>query len=261
MIRRLRRALDWRFKAVVDRQDALAGSTANLDARIDDLDTQLAQVSDSLAQVHTMLEQRIQPVLQTIVAEEAGNRRRLHELRAAADYELAYSHPEPLVSITVATTGQRSALLERALPSLLAQTYTNIEVLVVGDAAADSVEATVAALGDPRVRYANLSQRIAAHPNPERHWSVGSTMARNEATRRARGLWLLHFDDDDHLRPNAIASLLTVARERRAEVAYGGFEQHHPDGQSSTSIGFPPRPGAFELGWSPRARWAALLRA
>ena len=70
-------------------------------------------------------------------------------------------------------------------------------------------------------------------------------MARNEATRQARGRWLLHFDDDDHLRPHAIASLLELARERRAEVAYGGFEALYPDGRRTLRIGFPPEWGRF----------------
>jgi hypothetical protein len=70
-------------------------------------------------------------------------------------------------------------------------------------------------------------------------------MARNEATRRARGQWILHFDDDDHLRPDAVSSLLAAARERRAEVAYGGYEEHHPDGKERIAIGFPPALGCF----------------
>ena len=70
-------------------------------------------------------------------------------------------------------------------------------------------------------------------------------MARNEAARHARGQWILHFDDDDHLRPNTIARLLAVAREQRAEVAYGGFEQHEPDGRSESYLAFPPQFGKF----------------
>jgi hypothetical protein len=50
----------------------------------------------------------------------------------------------------------------------------------------------------------------------------------------------VHFDHDDRLRPAAIASLLEVARERRAEVAYGGFEQHRPEGESTLHLRFPP---------------------
>ncbi len=259
MMRRLvGRGLDWRFGAVVGRLDAIAARTeqhgdhaARLDGRIDGLEGRLAELATALHQVSTALEQRVQPVLQTIVAEESMNRRRLYELRADPSYDEAFAHPDPLVSVTVATVGRTEELLGKALPSLLAQTHTNLEVLVVGDAAADSLGEAVGALGDPRVRYSNLSQRIVGHTDPRRHWLVGSAMARNEATRNARGLWLLHFDDDDHLRPDAIASLLRVARERRAEVAYGGFEEHHPDGGRRTGVGFPPRLGTFS--------WAGAL--
>jgi Glycosyl transferase family 2 len=268
VIRRfLGQSLDWRFGAVVARLDALADRVerladrgAPLDGRIDALDRldgldgldgRLTELTAKLDQVSAALEQRVEPVLRSIVAEESGNRRRLHELRSDPGYEQAYTHPDPLVSVTLATVGREASLLDRALPSLLAQTHANLEVLVVGDGAADSVADGVAALADPRVRYSSLSQRITAHPDPRRHWLVGSTMARNEATRRARGLWLLHFDDDDHLRPDAIASLLQVARSQRAEVAYGGFQERHPDGRQSTGIGFPPRLGTFS--------WAGAL--
>jgi hypothetical protein len=92
-----------------------------------------------------------------------------------------------------------------------------------------------------------VTQRIVPHPDPTRHWLVASTMARNEAARRARGAWLLHFDDDDTLRPDTVAALLALARESRAEVVYGGFVEHDPQGPSVTRIAFPPVQGQF--GW------------
>jgi hypothetical protein len=269
MIRRLlSRPLDWRFGAVIARLDALAGRYVSLEGRLQDLDARLAtltaeldsvrasadalpHLAEGVASAGARIEQRVEPLLRTIADEESAHRRRLHAARAEPAYELAYSDPDPLVSITVPTVGDRDALLERTLPSLLAQTHTNIEVLVVGDAAAEELEHSVLALGDPRVRYANLSQRITAHPDPRRHWLVGSTMARNEATRLARGRWLLHFDDDDSLRAGAVAALLHLARERHAEVAYGGFEEHRPGAPATTGLGFPPRLGCFS--------WAGAL--
>jgi len=222
--RALGRALDWRFRAVLGRVDALG---------------------ERLERLERSLEERLEPMLRAILDEEAQNRRRLYELRADGSYEYAFTDPDPLVSITLATWRRTELLVERALPSLLAQTHANIEVLVVGDAAGEDVGEAVTALGDPRVNYANLTQRIVADPDERRHWLVGSAMARNEATRRASGRWLLHFDEDDHLRPDAVASLLGLARERRAEVAYGGFDAHHPDGSLTRTLAFPPRPTQF----------------
>lgn len=255
--RRVRRALDWRFGAIATRLDGLSGRVDDLDRqvgaiadRLGELTAEMPLVAEHVSAIHTILEQRVQPALRAILDEESGNRRRLYRLRADPTYLEPYTNSNPLVSVTVATVG-RQALPERALPSLLAQTHARLEVIVVGDAASPEVAEAVSASGDPRVRYFNLSQRITAHTDPRRHWLAGSTMARNEAIRRARGHWLMHFDDDDHLRPSAIASLLELAREQRAEVAYGGFDEHHPSGESVTGIGFPPQPGRFS--------WAGAL--
>jgi hypothetical protein len=264
MRRRLGRALDWRFRAVTARADALLGHMDSLEQRLESVTLQLheltggvrevqrlvapmPQAATDVAAVRGLVEQRVEPALRAIVAEESENRRRLYALRERSDYHDAYLDPNPLVSITLATRDRPELLVSRALPSLLAQTHTRLEVLVVGDAATPNVAEAVAALGDPRVNYANLSQRLDAHPDPNQRWLVGSTMARNEAARRARGTWLLHFDDDDELRPCAIASLLELAREQRAEVAYGGFDAHHPDGQTAVALAFPPEAGLF--GW------------
>jgi glycosyltransferase involved in cell wall biosynthesis len=222
--RTIARALDWRFQAVLGRVDALGERLEHLERSIDT---------------------RVQPMLRAILDEESQNRRRLYALRADPSYEAAFLDPDPLVSITVATWQRTELLVRRALPSLLAQTHENLEVIVVGDAVAADVGEAIAGLGDVRVSYVNLTQRITAHPDGERHWLVGSTMARNEATRRASGRWLLHFDEDDHLRPGAVASLLALAREQRAEVAYGGFDAHHPDGSFTRALEFPPRPTQF----------------
>lgn len=227
MIRRvLGRALDWRFGVVIARLDALG-------ARAD--------------RIEELLEGRMQPMLRAVFDQETENRRRLFAARNSPEYTRPYDEPDPLVSVTLATRDRVELLVGRALPSLLGQSHTNLEVVVVGDAAPAEVAAALARLGDERVRYANLSQRTMAHEDPARHWLVGSTIPRNEAVRMARGRWLLHFDDDDELRPGAIAALLELARRERAEVAYGGFLAHRASGEVSSELVFPPRWGSF--GW------------
>lgn len=259
--RRLKRALAWRLKAVTSRLDAVTMRLDTIEQDLKSVDEKLAQLGGSVdavqasasplphlskevAAIRAAIDERVQPMLRVIVDEEPDNRRMLYKLRADPAYQSAYTDPDPLVSIVVATLG-RPELVNRALPSLLSQSHTNLEILVAGDHARPEVEAAIRDLGDPRVHYSNLSQRLVAHADPRRSWLVGSTMARNEAARRARGQWLLYFDDDDRLRPGSIARLLTVAREQRAEVSYGGFEQHEPEGGSTSHSAFPPQWGQF----------------
>jgi hypothetical protein len=255
---RLKRALDWRFRGVIERLEALGGHVQQIDRRLELTDRRLAEMQEQLGALgalgqlardasatRVLLEQRVQPVLRAILDEEAENRRRLFSLRDSAAYAAAYRDPGALVSVIVATVGPGETLLERALPSLLAQTHEHLEVLVIGDATAPELERAVADVGDGRVRFARLSQRVLAHADRDRSWLVGSTLARNEAARQARGQWIVHFDHDDHLRPGAIASLLALARESDAEVAYGGFEEHGPQGPTDQALAFPPQWGSF----------------
>ena len=257
--RRLAAALDWRFRALASRLEALERRGERIESLLEErvaaieslLEERVGAIERLLEQrgerIEHLLEGRLEPMLRALFEEEAENRRRLFAARAAEDYELPFSRPEPLVTVTIPTRDRPRLLTERALPSVLAQSHEKLEVLVVGDAAEPALAERLAALGDARVRFANLTQRTVAHPDPVRHWLAGSTMPRNEATRLARGDWLLHFDDDDALRPHAIETLLARARETHAEVAYGGFEAHGPQGPLSVHKEFPPR--AEQFGW------------
>lgn len=267
---RIKHALDWRLQAVLARLD---GMSAQLNALRGELGgaietaaatrAELAAVRSEVGTIRAELgvlrrdvDDEVRPLLRALAAEEPANQRRVAQSRARSDYELAWAEAEPLVSITLPTRGRTEMLLDRSLPSLLEQTYSHLEVVVVGDAAPAEVAQVLAAHPDPRVRWANLSLRVQAHPDPARHWLVGSTMARNHASALARGRWMLHFDDDDRLHPDALAQLLERARETHAEAVYGGFVQHAPSGSATSHRVFPPEVGQF--GWQGAIHHAAL---
>lgn len=252
------RALVSRLDRIAGRVDELPEHTADLATQTADLAGQVSALSAQVAELQRAISDEVQPVLRAVAAEESLNRRRLAAVRASPDYGRAWEIAEPLVTVTIPTRDRVTALIERALPSVLRQSHHALEVIVVGDAAGPELEAAVLAVaaGDPRVRWANLTQRVAAHPDPRRHWLVASGMARNEAARLARGEWILHFDDDDALRPGAIATLLERARETRAEAVYGAFERQAPDGSTERFGSWPP--GAEQMGWQGALHHAAL---
>src|SRR5262249_43486308 len=65
----------------------------------------------------------------------------------------------PLVSVVIPTY-QRPETLRRAVDSALGQSYSNIEVLVVGDAC-PNVDEVIGPILDPRLRHANLASNHA----------------------------------------------------------------------------------------------------
>jgi hypothetical protein len=179
--------------------------------------------------------------------DEPNTRRLLRRTRALAGYEDAWTDPEPLVTVVLPTYRNWQQLEARSLPSALAQTYSRLEVVVVGDAAPPETAEAIERLGDPRVRYENLLTRGPYPDEDDRLWLVAGTGPMNRAMELARGSWIAFLNDDDALAPEHVEVLLEEARRSRAEVAYSKLWRHAPDGTKSVLGAFPPQTHAF--GW------------
>lgn len=179
--------------------------------------------------------------------EEPENRRRLRALRESEDYELAFTEPEPLVSFVVPTYDSYETLRDVALPSILSQTYANVEVVVVGDCAPPQTAEAIESIGDPRVRYYNRTYRGPYPEESAKRWFVVGTPPMNEAAARARGRWIATLGDDDAVRPTHTERLLAAAREHRHEHCYGLQVVNFAEGEPITLGTFPPRLGEWGL--------------
>jgi glycosyltransferase involved in cell wall biosynthesis len=164
---------------------------------------------------------RVMDALQVIYDEEPENRRRLHTLRQSDEYELPYTETEPLVSILIPTYTSYETLRDRAIPSVVAQTYGNWELVIAGDAAPPETAAVIESFAEKRIRYENLSLRGPYPTDPMRAWLVTAVPPLNAALRSARGRWVVLFADDDALRPHAVERMLDEARSARLELCYG----------------------------------------
>jgi hypothetical protein len=217
---------------------------ARIEQRLDEMTARLDEMTAQL----DWLGREIGParrILRAIAAEDAGNRRRLAETRAQPAYQLPFTNAEPLVSVVIPTHDRAELLRSRSVKSALSQTHRNIEVIVVGDDSPPEVEAAVRSHEDPRVSYHRLPTPYRASSDARAQWLVRSVMARTEGLRRARGDWLLAFDDDDEMRPDQVQRLLELARDRQAEVAYGIAARHWNDGNGDRVGAFPPEFGKF----------------
>ncbi len=212
------------------------GTMKRLDALEDELDL--------LRGEHREHRREVREILLALAAAEGPNRKRLEDVRAAPGWAQGWDEADPLVSITVTTTG-RDELFTRTLPSLLAQDHSNIEVIVACDGCHAEVADRLDALRDERLSHFSAGLRQPLFDDPREHWLSAATRARNQATARATGSWIVEFDDDDALRAEAIETLLETAREHRAEAAYGRAERHGIQTGPKRIGSFPPREGRF----------------
>jgi hypothetical protein len=249
---RLRGAVERRIHGPYRSLGLLEAQLRDVQARLTETEQTIADVRALVSAIHDHTDQTLGVVsgemrsaLRALLAEEAPNRRSLNRMREDAEYETAWTDPRPLVTVTVATRQRPELLATRSLPSILAQTYTELEVIVVGDDADEATAEAVASLNDSRLTYRNLPHRLQFTDDPYKLWLVGATMARNEANRLARGRWVVCFDDDDAMRPGCVERLLERAVEDRSEAVYGQAMVCR-DGENPFPIGaFPPALGQF----------------
>ena len=100
----------------------------------------------------------------------------------------------PKVSICIATYN-RAHILSRSIESVLSQSEKNIECIVVDDGSTDETESVLKTYTDARLRYIRLES------------NKGASSARNRGIEEARGEFVMVWDSDDILHPDAVAVL------------------------------------------------------
>jgi len=107
--------------------------------------------------------------------------------------KLKFISLKPLVSIIV-TTFNSKRFIENCVYSLINQTYSNIEIIIINDASSDDTENIVRKLmkKDKRIKYYKLN------------YNVGTYAAKNIAINYANGEFVTCNDSDDFAHPEKI---------------------------------------------------------
>ena len=122
---------------------------------------------------------------------------------------------EPLISIIVPVY-QVEAYLDRCVASLLAQTYVNLEIILVDDGSPDRCPAIcdMYAQKDSRVRVIHQE-------------NAGLSGARNAGIEVAKGEYLAFVDSDDYVSENFIRVLYDLLKETGCAVSQCRFYNVH----------------------------------
>jgi len=124
-------------------------------------------------------------------------------------------HTAALVTVYLPTRN-RSALVGRAIDSVLAQSYPRIELIVVDDCSKDDT--------------ADVVRRCMAGNDTGKSFEYvrldapsGPAVARNEAIRRATGHLVTGLDDDDYFLPDRIARLVAAFDPAACSFVFDGY--------------------------------------
>jgi hypothetical protein len=211
--------------SLIDRQEALFDRQESLSARLSRIEAHIAEFAASMG----FEQYRIEAAL--FAAEGLTHLRdEFLRARATAEYQAVFDKDSPLVSVCVTTMNRAVLLMERALASLLAQTYRNLQIIVVGDHCTDDTADRIARLDDRRISFVNLAKR-GPYPQGEiDRWRVTGTVPGNRALELVEGDFVTHLDEDDTLEPRRIEILLEKIREARADLVFHAFWWQEADG-------------------------------
>lgn len=109
--------------------------------------------------------------------------------------------------------------LGRALDSVLAQTYTNLEIIVVNDGSNDGTSTVIN-------NYAEKDSRIIAIHKE----NGGVSSARLRGIQESTGAWIAFMDGDDLTEPWMYERLLNNAKQHRADISHCGYQMVLPSG-------------------------------
>lgn len=118
---------------------------------------------------------------------------------------------DPLISIIVPTYNVEK-YIRTCIESILAQTYRNVEVIIVNDGSKDQ-------------SLAVISDLICSHPNVKviNQKNQGLSVARNTGIDVATGKYITFVDPDDKIMPGFVSSLYQIADKTGADIVRGSF--------------------------------------
>ena len=116
---------------------------------------------------------------------------------------------QPKISVIIPTYNLSKILTERSIPSVLNQTYKNLECLVVDDGSTDDTEARVKELTrkDNRLKYFKIA-------------NGGQSAAKNFGVKQATGEFIAFNDHDDEYLPNYLSVAIEQFKKLPEEVVY-----------------------------------------
>ena len=125
----------------------------------------------------------------------------------------------PLISVIIPTYN-RSLLIIEAINSVIAQTYTNWELLIVDDGSTDGTVEAVRKIIDDRISIITLPH------------TGNISNVRNAGVKQSKGEWLAFLDSDDLWLPEKLALQMETLLQQKKRWVYGLYEYIDKNGKT-----------------------------
>lgn len=104
-------------------------------------------------------------------------------------------------------------LIEETIQSILDQTYTNWELIIVDDCSTDNTREVVEGIGDNRITFI------------EKETNSGAADSRNRALREAKGKWIAFLDSDDLWTEEKLEKQIEFMKKNNYSFSYTSYEE------------------------------------
>ena len=130
----------------------------------------------------------------------------------------------PKISI-ITSTFNRSNRLKKCIESVLAQSFTDWEHIIIDDGSTDDTEAVVKSFIDKRIRYFKRAKNFGTDTRPK-----------NEGIKKSKADYIAFLDDDCEYRPDHLQVLWQNKED--VDVVYGDRWIIDESGRLESQIGF-----------------------
>lgn len=128
-----------------------------------------------------------------------------------------------MISIIIPTYN-RAHLISRAIQSVINQTHTKWELIIVDDGSTDKTEEIITSFKDPRIKYFYTE-------------NTGATDSRNFGVSKSIGPYIIFLDSDDEVKGNWLELFCNKIKLEQASLVSCGYEKvDHEDNLISTHI-------------------------
>ena len=121
-----------------------------------------------------------------------------------------------LVSIIMPSWNTGEFITE-SIRSVLNQTYTNWELIIIDDCSSDDTDQIVESINDERIKYLKNEK------------NCGAALTRNRGLREARGEWIAFLDSDDLWMPEKLEHQIDFMKKNGYSLSFTEYEKIDED--------------------------------